>query len=51
MKYFAALFALILFLKGIAAVLTIALIAVLAVGFSEWVQGQRISILVNAYSN
>ena len=49
MKYFAALFALILFLKGIAAVITITFIAVAVAGFSEWVQGQRVSILINIY--
>ncbi len=54
MKYFALLFAaptvaIILFLKGIAAVITIAFIAVAVAGFSEWVQGQRVSILINIY--
>lgn len=51
MKYFAILFATILFFQGIAAVLTIALTAILAMQFTRWYQGQRISILVNAYSN
>ena len=41
--------AIILFLKGIAAVITIAFIAVAVAGFSEWVQGQRVSILINIY--
>ena len=49
MKYFALLFAIILFLKGIAAVITITFIAAAVAGFSQWVQGQRVSILINIY--
>ena len=50
MKYFAALFVLILFLKGIPAVITITFIAAAVAGFSEWVQGQRVSIILTSYS-